>query len=61
MFAVPNKRFGEVPHAKVKLRPASDCSRKELLTYTNDRLPVFKSLRGLDVVESIPKTITGKV
>ena len=61
VFAVPNKRFGEVPHAKVTLRPGSDCSRKELLTYTNDRLPVFKSLRGLELVESIPKTITGKV
>jgi long-chain acyl-CoA synthetase len=61
VFAAPNKRFGEVPHAKVKLRPGSNCSRKELLSYTNDRLPVFKSLRGLEFVESIPRTITGKV
>ena len=61
VFAVPDKRFGEVPHAKVKLRPGSTSTRKELMTYTNDRLPVFKSLRGLEFVESIPRTITGKV
>jgi len=61
VFATPNKRFGEVPHAKVRLRAGATCTRKELLTYTNDRLPLFKSLRGLDFVESIPKTATGKI
>src|SRR5262245_23176420 len=61
VFAVPNKRFGEVPHAKIKLRPGATCAERELLTYVNERLPVFKSLRGLEFVESIPKTHTGKV
>lgn len=61
VFAVPNQRFGEVPHAKVKLRSGASCAARELLTYANDRLPVFKSLRGLEFVEAIPKTDTGKV
>ena len=61
VFAMPNKRFGEVPHAKVKLRAGASCSKKALLSYANDRLPLFKSLRGLEFVESIPKTVTGKV
>ena len=61
VFAVPNNRFGEVPHAKVKLRAGANCARQDLLRYVNDRLPVFKSLRGLEFVQSIPKTITGKL
>jgi len=61
VFAVPNKRFGEVPHAKVKLRPGASFTPKDIMTFANDRLPVFKSLRGLEFVESIPKTATGKI
>jgi len=61
VFAVPNKRFGEVPHAKVKLRPGANYTAKDILTYANDKLPVFKPLRGLEFVESIPKRLTGKI
>ena len=61
VFAMPNKRFGEVPHARIKLRACASCSQKDLLSYANDRLPVFKSLRGLEFVDSIAKTVSGKV
>jgi len=61
VFAVANQRFGEVPQAKVKLHTGADCTKQELLSYTNERLPIFKSLRGLEFVDSIAKTVTGKV
>jgi long-chain acyl-CoA synthetase len=61
VFASPEPRFGEVPHAKVVLRSGSAVSARELLRYVNRDLGVFKSLRHIEVVEEIGKTHTGKV
>lgn len=60
VFGAPEPRFGEAPHAKVKLRGEAVCTERELLRYVNERLSVFKSLRGVEFVEEIPKTVTGK-
>lgn len=61
VYGVPEPRFGEVPHAKVKLRSGAVCPQKELLRHVNKRLSVFKSLRSVKLVKEIPKTVTGKV
>ena len=61
VFASPEPRFGEVPHAKVVLRSGSAVSARELLRYVNRDLGVFKSLRHIEVVEEIGQTHTGKV
>jgi long-chain acyl-CoA synthetase len=61
VFGAAEPRFGEVPHAQVKLVAGSDLSAKELLRYVNQRLSVFKSLRLIELVDHLPKTVTGKV
>ena len=53
-------RFGEVPHAKVKLRSGAVCAERELLQYVNERVSVFKALRSVEFVDEMPKTVTGK-
>ena len=60
VFGAPEPRFGEVPHAKVKLRSGAVCVARELLRYVNERLSVFKALRSVEFVDEIPKTVTGK-
>ena len=60
VYGAPEPRFGEAPHAKVKLRSGAACRQRELLRYVNERLSVFKALRGVEFVEEIPKTVTGK-
>ena len=60
VYGVAEPRFGEAPHAKVKLRAGASCTERELLRHVNDKLSVFKSLRGVEFVEEIPKTVTGK-
>lgn len=60
VYGVAEGRFGEVPHAKVKLRGGARCTERELMRHVNDRVSVFKSLRGVEFVEEIPKTVTGK-
>ena len=44
----------------MKLRAGAVCAERELLRYVNDRLSVFKSLRAVEFVDEIPKTVTGK-
>lgn len=60
VFGARDARFGEVPYAKVKLRADAGLSEKELLAYANDQLSAFKSLRKLEIVDYIEKTLTGK-
>jgi long-chain acyl-CoA synthetase len=60
VFAAPDPRFGEAPHAKVKLAIGSNCTQRELLRYANKNLSLFKALRRIEFVDAIPKTVTGK-
>ena len=60
VYGVPEPRFGEVPHARVKLKGRAECTERELLRYANERLSVFEALRSVEFVAEIPKTVTGK-
>jgi len=60
VFPARDPRFGEVPHAKVKLRSAAAAAETALMGYANQHLSVFKSLRRLEIVDQIEKTVTGK-
>ena len=60
VFGVSEARFGEAPHAKLKLKGRGECTERELLRYANERLSVFKALRSVEFVNEIPKTVTGK-
>jgi len=58
-FGVPHATWGEeVAAAVVLTAPATE---KELLAFCRDRLADFKVPRHLHIVESIPRTPTGKV
>ena len=58
-FGVPNPTWGEEVAAAVVLnRPVSE---KELLAFARSRLADFKVPRHLHIVDSIPKTPTGKI
>jgi acyl-CoA synthetase (AMP-forming)/AMP-acid ligase II len=58
-FGVPHPTWGEEVAAAVVL--ASPATEKELLAYCRERLADFKVPRHLHIVESIPRTPTGKV
>jgi len=60
VYGAPERRFGEVPRAKVKLRAGASATEKEILDFANAKLSVFRMLRGVDFVNEIPKTPTGK-
>lgn len=54
----PDERLGETPVAMVELRAAAD--EAELTAYLADRLARYEIPTTIDVVESIPRTPSGK-
>lgn len=60
VYGAAAPRFGEVPRAKIKLRSGAAATEKEMLEFANANLSVFRMLRGVEFVDEIPKTPTGK-
>jgi long-chain acyl-CoA synthetase len=60
VYGAPAPRFGEAPRAKVKLRAGMRATEKEIMDFANAKLSVFRMLRGVEFVDEIAKTPTGK-
>jgi len=61
VFGVADPRAGEVPVAAVQLAPGSGVRPDELQRVVADALATYKHLHRLVVVETIPRTPSGKV
>jgi acyl-CoA synthetase (AMP-forming)/AMP-acid ligase II len=55
----PNAETGEVPKAFVVLR--GEASEDDLMLYVAERVAPYKQIRRLELVDSIPKSSSGKV
>jgi long-chain acyl-CoA synthetase len=62
-FARPDQRLGEVPEARVVLRPglAARPSGRELMAHCRQQLADFKVPQRIEFVEALPRTASGKV
>ena len=58
-FAVPDAKYGEVVGAAVVLKEPT--GTKELAVFCRESLAAFKVPKVIKIVESLPKTATGKV
>src|SRR6185503_6007134 len=61
VFGVAHPRFGEVPRAKIKLVAGSRAHSTEILRYVKDKVAFYKSPRAIEIVDQLPKTLSGKV
>lgn len=57
----PDDYQGERVVAYVSLNPGAHVSESELVAFVGDRLAAYKRPRQVHVVDSIPKTLTGKI
>ncbi len=57
----PDPYRGETVLAYVVLRPAGEASPAELISHCRERLAVYKAPHQVHLVESLPKTASGKV
>lgn len=60
-FGVPHRMWGEEVAAAVVLREGASVSESDLLTYCRERLAEFKSPKKIHIVQTIPRTATGKL
>jgi acyl-CoA synthetase (AMP-forming)/AMP-acid ligase II len=58
-YGIPNDKYGQVVGAAVV--PTEETTERELVTFCADRLAAFKVPVVVHVVETIPRTPTGKV
>jgi long-chain acyl-CoA synthetase len=61
VFGGADPRFGEVPHAKIKLVAGSRAGSREILQYVNEKVAFYKSPRSIEIVDRLPKTPSGKI
>ena len=61
VFGAADPRFGEVPHAKIKLVPGSRVDEASIRRYVRERLAFYKSPRAIEFVDQLPRTASGKI
>ena len=61
VVGVPDERTGEAVKALVKLAPGGSASPEELLDHCRDHLARFKWPKTIEIVDELPRHITGKV
>jgi len=60
---IPKQDFeaGEIPKAFIVLKPGQQAAADEIMQFVAERVAPYKKLRELEFVQSIPKTLSGKI
>lgn len=61
VIGVPDERSGEVPKGIVILKPDMKVDKKSIIDFVAGKVAKYKQLKSLEIVDSIPKTATGKI
>ena len=61
VIPVPDQKWGEVPKALVVLREGASVTAAQLIEFCRSQLAHYKCPHTVEVVDSLPKTGTGKV
>ncbi|MEO3824525.1 AMP-binding protein [Actinomadura sp. B10D3] len=61
VVGVPDEYRGETVKAFVSLRPGADAGPEELIAFCRDRMAAYKYPRAVEILDEIPKTVTGKL
>jgi len=61
VVGMPDKQWGETPHAFVVLKAGQSATAGELRTFLRDRMAHFKVPKSFTFVAELPKTATGKI
>ena len=59
VIPLANEECGEVPKAFVVLK--GDVTPEQIMSYVAERVAPYKKLRGLEVLDQIPKSPSGKI
>ncbi|MCH1866199.1 AMP-binding protein [Nocardioides sp. CFH 31398] len=61
VVGVPDEKRGETVKAFVSLVPGSQVTPEELIAHCKERMAAYKYPRTVEVIDELPKTVTGKI
>lgn len=61
VIGVPDEYRGETVKAFVSLRPGATADPSELISFCKQRMAAYKYPRSVELVDELPKTVTGKI
>jgi long-chain acyl-CoA synthetase len=61
VVGVPDEYRGETVKAFVSLKEDADAQPEELVTFCKERMAAYKYPRQVEVIDELPKTLTGKI
>jgi long-chain acyl-CoA synthetase len=61
VVGVPDAYRGETVKAFVSLKPGQQAGEAELIAFCSERMAAYKYPRQVELVEELPKTVTGKI
>lgn len=61
VIGVPDDYRGESVKAFVSLRPGQEATPEELIAFCRERMAAYKYPRQVELVDELPKTVTGKI
>ena len=61
VVGMPDKQWGEAPHAFVVLKSGQTATEDELRTFLRERMAHFKVPKSVTFVAELPKTAIGKI
>ncbi|NQU08676.1 MAG: fatty acid--CoA ligase [Candidatus Abyssubacteria bacterium] len=61
VIGVPDEQWGETVKAIVVLKEGQEASAEEIIDFSRERLAGFKRPRSVDLVDSLPRNLSGKV
>jgi len=61
VVGVPDEYRGETVKAYVSLKPGSSATPEELIAFAKERMAAYKYPRSVELVDELPKTVTGKI
>ena len=61
VVGLPDEEAGEIPVGYVVLRPGAPVSPEEIMQFAAAQVASYKQIRRLEVVETIPKSASGKI
>jgi long-chain acyl-CoA synthetase len=61
VVGVPDEKRGETVKAFVSLKPGATTTPEELIAHCKERMAAYKYPRSVEIVDELPKTVTGKI
>jgi fatty-acyl-CoA synthase len=61
VIGIPDEKWGERPKAFVMCKPGLEANEAELIAYLQTHIARFKVPKAIDIVDSLPRTSTGKI